>query len=306
MKSPLFYAKILLFGEYGIINDSKALTIPFNLFKGALKKEKEFLSDSLVSNQILSEFNDYLKTQNLNLDLKKFDSDIQEGLHFDSTIPEGYGVGSSGALVAAVYERYAINRISILENLDLEKLLKLKMIFSKMESFFHGNSSGLDPLNSYLSLPILVNSKTEIEATGIPSQTHDGNNAVFLLDSGTKSETSSLVSIFLNKLKIPAFKKMIDDEFIKSSDLCIEYFLGSNNEMLFSEIKKLSSIVLEHFKPMIPSDFQKIWKEGIDTNTFYLKLCGSGGGGYILGFTKDILKTKSILNNRKLKVVYTF
>ena len=46
----------------------------------------------------------------------------------------------------------------------------------------------------------------------------------FLLDSGTKSETSSLVSIFLNKLKIPAFKKMIEDEFIKSSDLCIEYF----------------------------------------------------------------------------------
>ncbi len=306
MKSPLFYAKILLFGEYGIINDSKALTIPFNLFKGALKKEKKFLNNSLVSNKILNKFKDYLKTQNLKLNLKKFDSDIEEGLYFDSTIPEGYGVGSSGALVAAVYERYAINRISILENLDIEKLLKLKMIFSKMESFFHGNSSGLDPLNSYLSLPILVNSKTEIKATGIPSQTHDGNNAVFLLDSGTKSETSSLVSIFLNKLKIPAFKKMIDDEFIKSSDLCIEYFLGSNNEMLFNEIKKLSSIVLEHFKPMIPSDFQKTWKDGIDNNTFYLKLCGSGGGGYILGFTKDILKTKSILNNRKLKVVYTF
>ena len=306
MKSPLFYAKILLFGEYGIINDSKALTIPFNLFKGALKKEKKFLNNSLVSNKILCKFNDYLKTQNLKLNLKKFGSDIEEGLYFDSTIPEGYGVGSSGALVAAVYERYAINKISILENLDIKKLLKLKIIFSIMESFFHGNSSGLDPLNSYLSLPILVNSKTEIKATGIPSQTHDGSNAVFLLDSGTKSETSSLVSIFLNKLKIPAFKKMIEDEFIKSSDLCIEYFLGSNNEMLFNEIKKLSSIVLEHFKPMIPSDFQKIWKDGIDNNTFYLKLCGSGGGGYILGFTKDILKTKSILNNRKLKVVYTF
>ena len=164
MKSPLFYAKILLFGEYGIINDSKALTIPFNLFKGALKKEKKFLNNSLVSNKILCKFNDYLKTQNLKLNLKKFGSDIEEGLYFDSTIPEGYGVGSSGALVAAVYERYAINRISILENLDIKKLLKLKIIFSKMESFFHGNSSGLDPLNSYLSIPILVNSKTSISS----------------------------------------------------------------------------------------------------------------------------------------------
>ena len=29
-------------------------------------------------------------------------------------------------------------------------------IFSAMESFFHGSSSGLDPLNSYLSLPIFL------------------------------------------------------------------------------------------------------------------------------------------------------
>ena len=30
MKGPLFYAKILLFGEYGIIKDSKGLSIPYN------------------------------------------------------------------------------------------------------------------------------------------------------------------------------------------------------------------------------------------------------------------------------------
>ncbi len=37
MKGPLFYAKILLFGEYGIIKDSKGLAIPFNAYRGALK-----------------------------------------------------------------------------------------------------------------------------------------------------------------------------------------------------------------------------------------------------------------------------
>ena len=31
-----------------------------------------------------------------------------------------------------------------------------------MESFFHGKSSGLDPLNSYLSIPILIKSKDDI------------------------------------------------------------------------------------------------------------------------------------------------
>ena len=37
MKGPLFYSKILLFGEYGIIEDSKGLSIPYNFYKGALK-----------------------------------------------------------------------------------------------------------------------------------------------------------------------------------------------------------------------------------------------------------------------------
>lgn len=38
MKGPLFYSKILLFGEYGIIKDSKGLSIPYNFYNGALKK----------------------------------------------------------------------------------------------------------------------------------------------------------------------------------------------------------------------------------------------------------------------------
>ena len=37
MKGPLFYSKILLFGEYGIIQDSKGLSIPYNFYNGALK-----------------------------------------------------------------------------------------------------------------------------------------------------------------------------------------------------------------------------------------------------------------------------
>ena len=39
MKGPLFYAKILLFGEYGIIKNAKALSIPYNYYKGALRMD---------------------------------------------------------------------------------------------------------------------------------------------------------------------------------------------------------------------------------------------------------------------------
>ena len=96
-------------------------------------------------------------------DLNTLQNDVNNGMYFDSSIPQGYGVGSSGALVASIYDKYADDKITVLENLTRDKLLKLKEIFSFMESFFHGKSSGLDPLNSYLSLPILINSKNHIE-----------------------------------------------------------------------------------------------------------------------------------------------
>ena len=122
-------------------------------------------------------------------------------MYFDSSIPQGYGVGSSGALVAAIYDQYAQEKITVLENLTKEKLLRLKEIFSAMESFFHGNSSGLDPLNSYLSLPILIHSKDKIEPTGIPSQNPEGKGAVFLLDSEMVGETAPMVSLFMKNME---------------------------------------------------------------------------------------------------------
>ena len=65
-------------------------------------------------------------------------------------------------------------------------------------------------------------------------------------------------------------------------------------------------MVLDNFKPMIPQQFHKLWKQGIETNDYYLKLCGSGGGGYILGFTQDLNKAKESLKDYKLEVVYNF
>ena len=309
MKGPLFYAKILLFGEYGIIKNSKGLSIPYNYYKGALRMDKNTSIEALASNQKLQDFALYLATIDTDLvqfDLEKLTSDLGKGMYFDSSIPQGYGVGSSGALVAAIYDRYAVEKITVLENLTRTKLTKLKTIFSEMESFFHGKSSGLDPLNSFLSLPILIHSKSNIEPTGIPSQSQHGNAAVFLLDSGMTGETAPLVSIFLDNFEVPTFRKMMKDEFIAISDRCIEHFLEGDISALFSDVKKLSSVVLHHFTPMIPKRFHAIWKKGLETNAYYLKLCGSGGGGYILGFTQDLPKAKALLADHKLEVVYTF
>ncbi|MEM9001648.1 MAG: mevalonate kinase [Bacteroidota bacterium] len=312
MKGPLFYSKILLFGEYGIIKDSKGLSIPYNFFKGALKTEENLSEGARASNQSLQRFANYLEQlQETELNLVSFDiasmkKDLAAGMYFDSSIPQGYGIGSSGALVAAIYDKYAHHRITVLENLTREKLLKLKAIFGRMESFFHGKSSGLDPLNSYLSLPILINSKDNIESTSIPSQNKEGKGAVFLLDSGITGETAPMVQIFMEKMKQEGFRNVIKDKFIKHTDACVEYFLNGDVKSLFGHVKQLSHVVLDHFKPMIPRQFHKLWKQGIDSNDYYLKLCGSGGGGYILGFTEDIDKARTVLKGHKLEVVYNF
>lgn len=312
MKGPLFYSKILLFGEYGIIKDSKGLSIPYNFYNGALKVDENPSAEAIKSNTSLKRFLIYLEEfQNTNPELVIFDLatlkvDLERGMYFDSSIPQGYGVGSSGALVAAIYDKYANNKITVLENLTREKLLQLKNIFSQMESFFHGKSSGLDPLNSYLSIPILINSKDNIEATGIPTQSLTGKGAVFLLDSGIVGETAPMVNIFMENLKNQGFRTMLKNQFIKYTDACVENFLGGDLKSLLSNTKKLSKVVLNNFKPMIPEQFHGIWQKGIDTNDYYLKLCGSGGGGYILGFAEDFEKAKESLKDYKLEVVYNF
>jgi mevalonate kinase len=309
MKGPLFYSKILLFGEYGIIKDSKGLSIPYNFYNGALKMDKNSSQPAVESNLNLNKFLQYLYEIDSKLvvfNLAQFELDVNAGMYFDSSIPQGYGVGSSGALVAALYDKYAQDKITVLENLTREKLLKLKAIFSEMESFFHGKSSGLDPLNSYLSIPILINSKDNIEATGIPSQNTNGKGAVFLLDSGIVGETAPMVGIFMDKMKQEGFRTMLKNQFIKHTDACVDDFLKGDIKSLFRNTKQLSRVVLNHFAPMIPKQFHAIWKAGIDTNAYYLKLCGSGGGGYILGFTEDLQAAKKALTDYKLEVVYNF
>ena len=308
MKGPLFYAKILLFGEYGIIKDSKGLAIPYNAYRGALKTSEKLTGKSLESNQNLERFYQYLAALQTNLvsfNLVSFKEDLENGMYFDSSIPQGYGVGSSGALVASIYDKYAAEKTTVLENLTRDKLLNLKSVFALMESFFHGKSSGLDPLNSYLSLPILINSKDNVEPAGIPSQ-KQGKGAVFLLDSEQVGETEPMVNIFMNKMKNEGFRKMISEEFSTTTDACIDDFLQGNVKSLFGNVKSLSKIVLTNFKPMIPDAFHKVWEKGISTNDYYLKLCGSGGGGYILGFTEDFAKAQKSLKDYKLELVYRF
>ncbi len=312
LKQSLFYSKILLFGEYGIIEDSMGLSIPYNQFKGALKldgRNDKYVEDS---NTDIKSFYLYLISLQKNnelpcdFDLELLKADLDQGLYFDSSIPQGFGVGSSGALVASVYDKYCTDKILISKKQTGDEIFNLKQIFSKLEAFFHGKSSGLDPLICYLNIPILIKSKTDLNAVGLPAPNAMGNGAIFLLDSGIPGQTQNMVSIFLEKCKNEGFRNIIKHQFKKYNDECIEAFLKKDFKPLFHSLKHLSQLVYDNFSPMIPENFKKLWQEGIDSNSYYLKLCGSGGGGFILGFTENLEQAEAKLKGQNLQVIYKF
>lgn len=310
IKESLFYAKILLFGEYGIIEDSMGLSIPYNFYKGKLIMPEKDSESASSSNESLKKYYQFLlETERsgemlCKLDLERFKEDIEKGMHFDSDIPQGFGIGSSGALCAAVYSKYAVNPI-VSENMEKDDIISLKKIFSQMESFFHGKSSGIDPLICYLNLPLLIKSKTEVGTVGIPAS-NDGKGAIFLLNSGQPGETQPMVNIFMEKCKQEGFRKMLKEQFIKTNNECIKSFLQRDVKLLLNNVRQLSKLLFENFTPMIPDVFHKLWQQGIDTNAYYLKLCGSGGGGFVLGFTENYEEAKKILKNQHLEVIYRF
>ncbi len=305
IKDSLFYSKILLFGEYGIIQDAMGLSIPYNFYKGKFHLTEDNYSES---NEHLRNYFTYLSYLDVSgkavakLDLIRFKRDLKNGLAFDSTIPQGFGVGSSGALVAAIYNEYAIDKICA-ENINKTELTELKQIFGQMESHFHGESSGLDPLICYLNLPVIIKSKEDLDTVGLPSQNIDSQGAIFLLNTNEPGETQPMVQLFMEKMKEQGFRKMVKTELKKYNDECISAFIKGDFVPLFKNLKKLSAILLQNFSPMIPDQFQSIWKKGIESGDYYLKLCGSGGGGYILGFTRDYEQAKVQLKDYKLELV---
>ena len=119
----------------------------------------EVITSLIEQEKLLCEFN-----------INKLEEDLNNGLFFESSIPEGYGLGSSGALVAALYNAYVINPIEGRVDIKQNDLLTLKRIFAQIESFYHGTSSGLDPLICYLRQPVLIKKELTVHSTPIPQK----------------------------------------------------------------------------------------------------------------------------------------
>lgn len=312
-KTDIFYGKVLLFGEYSILFNSKGLTIPYSHFTGQLS----FINDdkytdydfAVQSNLQMTEFLEYMQDLDkrgvlpCSMDFARLKADLDNGLYFESNIPQGYGIGSSGALVASVYEKYCTDRIEADENISNENISKLRSIFSTLESLFHGQSSGIDPLNCYLQHPLLINSRENISITGIPRSKFENEGVIFLVDTGKIGKTGPLVNHFLEQMRFKEYETLFTTDYIPWVNQCISDILNGRMKSFFDSLIKVSKFQLEHFGNMIPSNFLAPWKWGLDTGTFQLKLCGSGGGGFLLGFTTDYASSKKYFSQLDHEVI---
>ena len=281
---------------------SHALAMPLSKFYGKWAFADSKGVSSLQQN--LPQFSDYLidlKSKNELLfesDLERFDSELKQGLYFDSNIPTGYGVGSSGALCAAFFDVFC-------EDIGYD-LPNLKKIFGQMESFFHGSSSGTDPLICYLNQPILIRSKEEMVVTRLPKENLAEKGHIFLLDTKITRQTGPFVQIFLKKCEQENYNKKCESLFAPQINVAINYFLEANWENLWESFHKIGVFQLEYFEEMIPDVFKKFWESSLEGDLFKLKLCGAGGGGFILGMTKDWEKTQKKLKTHQLISVFQF
>lgn len=278
-------AKVLLFGEYSILCGSRALALPYAGFTARWQQRGQ--DDD---NAALLAFADYLSNHFATdeIDAAALQRDVAAGWQLVSDIPLGYGLGSSGAVCAAVFDRYAGARARRLADREL------KAFFGKMESYFHGNSSGTDPLIIHRQQALLLTPDGDFSHPTLPAL---ANHTFFLLDTGQARQTGPLVKHFLGRYeRDAAFARAVRQQWVPAVESAIDATLAGRGAMLQDAFRRIGQWQWEQLGHFIPAPLHDRWYHP----TYRLKLCGAGGGGFMLGLTTDWRATQRALADWRL------
>lgn len=310
-----FSSKVLMFGEYSLLHNSMALTIPFAKFSGKFSYTDETTDNHLaiLSNQGLRKFCSHIleshAEESFKLNVQKFKAELDKGLFFESDIPQGFGLGSSGALVAAIFLRYlekAGDFKDELKHLTKGRIKNLKSCLGGLEGYFHGTSSGIDPLSILINEPLLVKSNLDIVPVNIPTFKADGKHVVFLLNTGLARNTEFLVGKFKASCEERAFRDRLENQLTPNTNEGIKHFLKAKTDPMYNNLNNIVQFQLDEMNYLIPEDYQEIVKNGLTSGDYFLKICGAGGGGYMLGFTENWDITQAKLAKHNLEILYRF
>lgn len=280
-----YASKIMLAGEYGVILGGEALTIPFPRFFGLIRRSTD-LPDQMRDQHASSVH--YLRALYVYLsgldpaafhakpDLELF-SERLESYWMETNIPVSYGLGSSAVVSAAVYEHFFPGSGGLV-------LQEQKEDLARIESFFHGLSSGVDALSCYTGRPLHFRGDGDIRPVGLDVTSLPGDFLFFLLDSGAGSHTGSQVSCFMKALEDAAYGDAIRKKYLPLNRELIAGILGHVEKDVSGTMSRLSEFQYRYFGRMIPESMLETWKDGLTSGDYYLKLNGSGGG-YLLGMT---------------------
>lgn len=282
-----FPAKLLLFGEYTVLNGSQALAIPLSRWSG-----KWVQHDLAGKISLVPEYFHWLSKVELIDDstYQQMIRDHDEGWLFDSNIPVGYGVGSSGSYVAGIFDRYYSGK----ENMNVQDITDK---LAQMEAYFHGSSSGMDPLISYTSKGIHKDGK------GVFNQIDHvlpGSYKVYLLDSGKMRETASLVNRYKERSEDHATSRKIKNKLVPLVNDAINDYVQGDFKNLENKLNSISQFQREYFEELIPEDIKVKWDNFNSQKGAYMKLCGAGGGGYFLVFDTTGALTETSISDPDL------
>ena len=154
--------------------------------------------------------------------------------------------------------------------------------------------------------PVLITGKEKIEKLNFPANYSIKKYGLFLVNSQYSRNTGPLVNYFKHKCNTDLkYLDKINKNYIPVNNECVQEFISNNHpEIFFSKIKVLTNLQMDLFKEMIPENLVSVMEYGMETSLFYLKLCGSGGGGYYLGFTGDTLKTEAYFKARGHNTIF--
>jgi mevalonate kinase len=296
-------SKVMLVGEYGVVVGGAGLTIPFRRFHARVRSMEDIPEDkqeeAFQSIRFLKDLFNHIRDKGEGAfhaapDLEIFSSRLEDQW-LEMNIPLGYGLGSSGAVSAAIYDLFFAKSREV-------SLEQQKEDLAAIESYFHGKSSGVDALTCHADQALHFEGngairRVEFDPLGIP-----GGYRFFLLDSGERFDTGPLVEHFLKKMEDPGFASSIRTEYLVMNQKLIESLLGMRDADPAMLVRVLSDFQFTHFRKMIPSQVADLWIEGQVSNEFYLKLNGSGGG-FMLGIAHHS-SMESLSERWKTKLIW--
>jgi mevalonate kinase len=272
--SKKYPGKVMIAGEYGVLNGGEALAIPYAVYNTWWSDEHSPLGEKIPL-AIMRQLEQHCSSDpviNRHMDVAGLLNSINSKEELRTDIPIGYGLGSSGSVVAAVFDRFKKQK-----DIPLEEI---QSVLGSMESVFHGKSSGLDPLVSY--------TQTGIHLTeGKSNQVAVKKTLPFILhNTGISRSTVHLVETYRQRLKDQDFQQVIVNKYLPLNKDLIAAWMANDKSESFRLLRKVSALQLEYFNFAIPTHMHYEWEQLLLGEKSVLKLCGAGGGGFMLHFNQ--------------------